>query len=66
MALDFYLNHEEDMLGIEEFLANIGLTEDEVDRLFTHLLSLDETVMEQEMSKIMSKLEPYMMIDRSS
>lgn len=62
-VLDFYLNHEEDILGIEEFLANVGLTEDEVDTLFTHLLSLDETVMEEEMNNIMSKLEPYMMIE---
>ncbi|MGO4886262.1 processed acidic surface protein [Anaerobacillus sp. MEB173] len=63
LAIDFYLNHEGEMLEIEEFLAKLGLTDEEVERLFTHLLSLDETVLETEMERIASRFEPYMTID---
>lgn len=63
VAVDFYLNHDEEMADVEEILAQIGLTDEEVDRLFTHLMSLDELTLEEEMERIMAKLEPFMEIE---
>lgn len=63
IAVDYYLNNDEELAEIEEFLAKIGLTEEEVDKLFTHLMSLDELVLEQEMERIMAKIEPFMDIE---
>lgn len=63
ISLDFYLNNEDIMFEAEDFLAQVGLTEDEVDTLFTHLLSIDETVLETEMENIFSRLEPYLAVE---
>lgn len=63
IAVDYYLNNDEELAEVEEFLAKIGLTEEEVDKLFTHLMSLDELVLEQEMERIMAKIEPFMDIE---
>lgn len=63
VALDFYTNNEEYMLEIEDFLANIGLSDEEVERVFTHLLSIDETVLEEEMERITTRLEPFMTVE---
>ncbi|WP_175638759.1 processed acidic surface protein [Metabacillus schmidteae] len=63
VALNFYLDHEGEMAEIEEFLSLIGLTEEEVDALFTHFMELDEKKMEQQMENIMSRLDPYLMMD---
>lgn len=66
VAVDFYSNHDQEMLESEQFLAQIGLMEEEVDRLFTHFMSLDELVLEQEMERIMAGLEPFMEIEDPS
>ncbi|WP_100404354.1 processed acidic surface protein [Bacillus solitudinis] len=63
MSLDFYLNHEGDMEEIEDLLANIGLTDEEIEHLFTHLLSIDETELESEMNQILTRLEPFMTVE---
>lgn len=63
ISLDFYMNHEDIMFELEDFLAQIGLTEEEVDRLFTHLLAIDETALETEMENILSRLEPYLAVE---
>jgi processed acidic surface protein len=66
VAVDFYTNHDQEMLESEQFLAQIGLLEEEVDRLFTHFMSIDELVLEQEMESIMAGLEPFMEIEDPS
>ncbi|WHY00581.1 processed acidic surface protein [Neobacillus sp. DY30] len=66
VTVDFYSNHDQEMLESEQFLAQIGLLEEEVDKLFTHLMSLDELVLEQEMERIMAQLEPFMEIEDPS
>lgn len=66
VAVDFYSNHDQEMLDSEQFLAQIGLTEEEVDKLFTHLMSIDELVLEQEMERIMAQIEPFMEIEDPS
>ncbi|MGM0878350.1 MAG: processed acidic surface protein [Bacillota bacterium] len=63
VSIDFYLNHDEYMKEAEEMLASIGLTEDEVDRFFNHLMALDETVLEQRMEEVAARLEPYFLLD---
>lgn len=63
VSIDFYQNHDENMKEAEEMLASIGLTEDEVDRFFNHLMALDETVLEQRMEEVASRLEPYLLSD---
>lgn len=47
VALSFYLDHDGEMAEIEEFLALIGLTDEEVDSLFNHFMGLDEEQLEQ-------------------
>jgi processed acidic surface protein len=63
IAIDFYQNNDEELAGIEDYLAQIGLTEEEVDKLFTHFMSLDEVVLEQEMERLMALMEPYLDIE---
>lgn len=66
VTVDFYSNHDQEMLESEQFLAQIGLMEEEVDRLFTHFMSLDELVLEKEMERIMAGLDPFMEIEDPS
>jgi processed acidic surface protein len=63
VALSFYLDHEGEMAEIEEFLALIGLTDEEVDSLFNHFMALDEEQLEQEMEGIITRLDPFLMMD---
>ncbi|MCM3160115.1 processed acidic surface protein [Metabacillus litoralis] len=63
VALSFYLDHDGEMAEIEEFLALIGLTDEEVDSLFNHFMGLDEEQLEQEMEGIITRLDPYLMMD---
>lgn len=62
-SIDFYLNHDEYMKEAEDFLADVGLTEEEVDQLFNHLMALDETELEQRMEEVAAKLEPFAALD---
>lgn len=63
IALSFYLGHDEEMAELEEFMALIGLTDAEVDSLFTHFMELDETLLEQQMEDIITRLDPFLMIE---
>jgi processed acidic surface protein len=63
IALSFYLGHDEEMAELEEFMALIGLTDAEVDSLFTHFMELDETLLEQQMEDIISRLDPFFMLE---
>jgi len=62
-ALDFYQNHEAEMEGLEEFLAAIGLTEDEIHKLFAHFESLDQLVLEEKMEQMGARLETFLTFD---
>ncbi|MBO1512596.1 processed acidic surface protein [Metabacillus bambusae] len=63
IAISFYLGHDEEMAELEEFMALIGLTDAEVDSLFTHFMELDETLLEQQMEDIISRLDPFFMLE---
>ncbi|MGM0873279.1 MAG: processed acidic surface protein [Bacillota bacterium] len=63
VALVFYLGHDEEMAALEEFMALIGVTDAEVDSLFTHFMELDETLLEQQMEDIITRLDPFLMIE---
>jgi processed acidic surface protein len=63
IALSFYFGHDEEMAELEEFMALIGLTDAEVDSLFTHFMELDETLLEQQMEDIISRLDPFFILE---
>jgi processed acidic surface protein len=63
IALSFYLGHDEEMAELEEFMALIGLTDSEVDSLFTHFMELDEKTLEQQMEGIVARLDPFLLIE---
>jgi processed acidic surface protein len=65
-AIDFYANHDEYMKESENFLSLLGLTEDEVDRFFNHLMALDQTALESQMESVAAKLEPFLALDPES
>ncbi|MEH7383339.1 processed acidic surface protein [Bacillus sp. JJ1533] len=58
-TVDFYLNHAEVLVEAERLLSEIGLTEDEIDGLFLHFLSLNDVNLEGKMKSISSNLERY-------
>jgi processed acidic surface protein len=62
-SIDYYMNHDEYMKESENFLALLGLTEDEVDRFFNHLMALDQTALEAQMETVAAKLEPFLAMD---
>lgn len=63
IAVGFYQDNDNMMLELENFLSDIGITEEEADRLFTHFESLDELSLEAEMEEIGARLESIMMMD---
>lgn len=66
VAIDFYLNHQNDMADLEEFLAAIGLLEDEIHKLFAHFEALDQLALEEKMEALGGRLENLMMLDPES
>jgi processed acidic surface protein len=63
VSIDFYQNHDEEMKESEDFLAMIGLTEEEVDQFFNHLMALDQTALENQMMTVSTRLEPFLEMD---
>jgi processed acidic surface protein len=66
MAVDFYLNHEKEMQEITDMLATIGFTEEEANRLFEHIMSLDEAALEQRMEGLDARFERFVNIEDPS
>ncbi|WP_010676326.1 processed acidic surface protein [Bacillus timonensis] len=64
-TVDFYLNHAEVLVEAERMLSEIGLTEDEIDGLFLHFLSLNDLNLEEKMKSISSNLEQYFSYNNS-
>ncbi len=64
-TVDFYLNHAEVLVEAERMLSEVGLTEDEIDGLFLHFLSLDDVNIEGKMKSISSNLERYFSYNNS-
>lgn len=62
-SIDFYVNHDDYMKESEEFLSLVGLTENEVDNFFNHLMALDQTALEAQMETVAARLEPYLALD---
>lgn len=63
VSIEFYQNHDVEMKESEDFLAMIGLTEEEVDQFFNHLMALDQTALEDEMVIVSRRLEPFLEMD---
>ncbi|THE10024.1 processed acidic surface protein [Bacillus timonensis] len=64
-TVDFYLNHAEVLVEAERMLSEVGLTEDEIDGLFLHFLSLNDINLEEKMRSISSNLEQYFSYNNS-
>jgi len=65
-SVHFYLKHAEVFQEAKHMLADIGLTDEELDRLFKHVLSLNETTLKDQLHEINSKLEPYFLYDTAA
>ncbi len=61
--VSFYLKHAEILHEAERLLSDIGLNEQEADRFFQHLMSLDKSTLEEDLSKISMSLEQYFSYD---
>ncbi|MEH7237324.1 processed acidic surface protein [Bacillus sp. JJ1562] len=64
-TVEFYLNHAEVLVEAERMLSEVGLTEDEIDGLFLHFLSLNDINLEEKMRSISSNLERYFTYNKS-
>ncbi|MBM7606392.1 processed acidic surface protein [Metabacillus crassostreae] len=63
LAISFYSDHDSEISEIEDFLALIGLTDAEVETLFTHFMELNQETLEQQMEEIVARLDPYLTMD---
>lgn len=63
IAISFYIDHDSEMSDIEDFLALIGLTDEEVETLFTHFMELDQETLNQQMEEIVARLDPFLTLD---
>lgn len=64
-AVNFYLNHLSVLKDLEEFLASIGISEVEADRLFEHLAEIDSDALQQQMVTIDTRIEEVMLASDS-
>ncbi|WP_169891079.1 processed acidic surface protein [Litchfieldia alkalitelluris] len=65
--VNFYLKHAETLHEAERLLSDIGLSEDEADRLFEHLISVNKNnTIENELSTININLEQYFSYDTAT
>jgi processed acidic surface protein len=64
-AVNFYINHLSVLKDLEEFLASIGISEEEADRLFEHLAEVDSDQLQQQMVAIDTRIEDVMMASDS-
>ncbi|MCA1032679.1 processed acidic surface protein [Bacillus timonensis] len=58
-AVGFYVNHAEVLRDAEKMLAKIGMTEEEIDNLFQHMLTLDQSLLGEKMGTFNTRLEPF-------
>lgn len=67
-SVEFYVNHDSYMADVEDELKKIGITEEETEKLFTYLASVEEKFMSQldETSGIDARLEKFLSVDDSS
>ncbi|MDE5413503.1 processed acidic surface protein [Alkalihalobacterium chitinilyticum] len=55
-AIDFYLTYSHELDAVTGFFEQLGITDDELDRLFLHLSKLDEETVEAHMTTIEARL----------
>jgi processed acidic surface protein len=66
MAVDFYLNHDQEMQEINDMLSSIGFTEEEANRLFEHIMSLNEETLLQRMEGLDARFEKFVNVEDPS
>ncbi|WP_088102095.1 processed acidic surface protein [Halalkalibacter urbisdiaboli] len=55
-AIDFYTNYSGEMDEVVDFFALLGITDEELERVFLHLSQLDEETVEQQMAAIEERI----------
>ncbi|APH05585.1 processed acidic surface protein [Bacillus weihaiensis] len=63
IALTFYLNHESDINEFREFFTLTGLTDKELETLFSHFIKLKDRVKENEMDALGRRMEAFQSIE---
>ncbi|HWJ76941.1 MAG TPA: processed acidic surface protein [Niallia sp.] len=66
VAIDFYQNHEEAMIQIEEFLQHIGINDQEKQNVYNQLNKLDTTLLSQQVHKWKGQFAELQDIDSES
>jgi processed acidic surface protein len=62
-AVHFYLHHDAAMQQINDMLSAIGFTEQEANRLFDHIMALDEKALAEKMKKLDARMERFLNIE---
>ncbi|MFB6467746.1 processed acidic surface protein [Cytobacillus sp. Hz8] len=62
-SIEFYINNQENIDELEDFIEAIGVTEEESNKLFKHFEDLDQTELEEKMEKISARLDSLLMLD---
>ncbi|MFJ8256546.1 processed acidic surface protein [Peribacillus asahii] len=67
-AVDFYVNYDEYMADVENSLAEIGITEEEVERFFNYLAQVEENNKNQldQVEALDTRIENFLYVEDSS
>ncbi|PKG22389.1 processed acidic surface protein [Niallia nealsonii] len=66
VAIDFYQNHENLMVNLEEFFLNVGITDQEKNNLYTHFKTLNEEAINTKIGQWKVKANSLSTIDPES
>ncbi|WP_400247778.1 processed acidic surface protein [Niallia sp. JL1B1071] len=66
VAIDFYKNHEEKMLRLEEFLENIGFDDTEKQQFYGHLNKQNPTLLAAKVEEWKEQLNQFQEMDQES
>lgn len=66
VAIDFYRNHEDKMLQLEEFLENIGFDDTEKQQFYAHLNKQNSTLLATKVAEWKEQLNEFQAMDQES
>jgi processed acidic surface protein len=66
VAIDFYRNHEDKMLQLEEFLENIGFDDTEKQQFYAHLNKQNPTLLATKVAEWKEQLNGFQAMDQES
>nr|WP_269528350.1 processed acidic surface protein [Anoxybacillus tepidamans] len=62
-AVNFYLHHNQEMQQVNDMLSAIGFTEQEANRLFEHIMSLNEAALTEKLAGLDKRIEPFLRVE---